>query len=377
MDTPNFGELTVIAMRGTEDFSKRVVSSIAATRKCAEKKFLVEPELIRFRTGEGKCIIHESMRGRDVYIITDLYNYSVTYNMFGLTQHMSPDDHYQDLKRIIGAIGGKARRITVIMPLLYESRQDKRSSRESLDCALALQELLNMGISNILTFDVHNSSVQNAIPLAGFDNVQPSFQMISTLIKKVPDIDISPDKLMIVSPDVGGMSRCVFYASILKLDLGMFYKRRDYTRIENGKNPIEAHEYLGNDLSGKDAIIIDDMISSGQSILEVAQDLKERGAGRIFIFASFGLFHDGLGEFDKAFSAGLINKIFTTNLIYRTPELLSREWYCEVNMCKYVSLLINTLNADQSISPHLNSKDRIINYIDNYKAKKVYSEQNN
>ena len=299
------------------------------------------------------------MRGHDVYIIADMYNYSVRYKMYGTEYPMSPDDHFADLKRVINAIAGKARRITVIMPMLYESRQDKRHVRESLDCAVAMKELENMGVTNIVTFDVHNIGIQNAIPLIGFDNVQPTYQMIKALIKRVPDIQLDKDHLMMISPDEGGMTRCMYYSSMLSLDLGMFYKRRDYTQVVNGKNPIVAHEYLGRSVKGKDVIIVDDIISSGQSIIDVATNLKERGAKRIFAFATFGLFCEGLDSMDRAYADGLITKIFTTNLIYRSPALLSREWYAEVDLGKYVALIVDTLNRDETISHLLKPAERI------------------
>ena len=280
---------------------------------------------------------------------------------------MSPDDHYADLKRIIAAIGGKARRVTVIMPMLYEGRQHKRSSRESLDCAMMLQELVQMGVSNLITFDAHDPRVQNAIPLSGFDDVKPTYQMIKALVKNVPDVSLDKEDLMIISPDEGAMGRCMYFSSVLGIDIGMFYKRRNYSVIVNGKNPIEAHEYLGKDLTGKDVIIIDDMISSGESLIDVAQQIKEKGAKRIFAFTTFGLFTDGLDKFDKAYADGIFDRIFTTNLVYRRPELHSREWYVEVNMCKYVSYLIDTLNHDETISELLNPVKRIHNLMDKHK----------
>ena len=280
---------------------------------------------------------------------------------------MSPDDHFADLKRIISANAGKARRVSVIMPMLYEGRQHKRSSRESLDCAMALKELENLGVTIILTFDAHDPRVQNAIPLCGFENIHPTYQMIKALIRKFPDISIDKNDLMIISPDEGAMGRCMYYSSVLGLDIGMFYKRRNYSVIVNGRNPIEAHEYLGNDLTGKDAIIVDDMISSGESIIDVALQIKEKGAKRIFIFDTFGLFTDGLAKFDKAYEDGLFDGIFTTNLVYRTPELLTREWYCEVNMCKYVAYIIDTLNHDATISKLLSPIERINNLLERHK----------
>ena len=318
-----------------------------------------------FRKRRGKGLLHQTLRGHDVYILCDVFNHGVTYKMYGQTVPMSPDDHFSDLKRIIGAIGGKARRINVIMPMLYEGRQHRRSARESLDCAMALQELTSLGVTNILTFDAHDARVQNAIPLNGFENVRATYQMIKALIKNIDGLVLNKDNLTIVSPDEGGMSRCIYYSSVLKLDLGMFYKRRNYTKIVNGRNPIEAHEYLGQSVKDKDVIIVDDMISSGDSVIEVAEKLKEKGAKRIFVFATFGLFCNGLENIDAAYSAGVIDKIFTTNLIYRTEELKARPWYCEVNMCKYVALLIDTLNHDDSISTLLNPAEKIHTYVNN------------
>ena len=281
---------------------------------------------------------------------------------------MSPDDHYADLKRIIAANAGKARRISVIMPMLYEGRQHKRSSRESLDCAVMLQELVNMGVTNIITFDAHDSRIQNAIPLSGFDDVRPAYQMIKALVRAVPDISLDKEHLLIISPDEGAMSRCMYYSSVLGVDIGMFYKRRNYAVVVNGRNPIEAHEYLGRDLTGKDVIIVDDMISSGESLLDVAVQLKEKGANRIFAFATFGLFTDGLDKFDKAYTDGIISRVFSTNLVYRRPELFSREWYVEVNMCKYVSYIIDTLNHDETLSELLNPVKRIHTLMDKHKS---------
>ena len=354
-------ELSVIGMRGCEDFVKQVDYYLKEWRNPSGEvsSYVVDVECPRFGTGEGKGLIHESMRGHDVYIICDIFNYGVTYKMRGAVVPMSPDDHYADLKRIIAAMAGKAHRITVIMPMLYEGRQHKRSSRESLDCALMLQELHAMGVSNILTIDAHDPRVQNAIPLVGFDDVRPAYQMIKALVRAVPDIRLENDNLMIISPDEGAMSRCMYYSSVLGVDIGMFYKRRDYSVVVGGKNPIVAHEYLGADLTGKDAIIVDDMISSGESLLDVACKLKEKGAKRIFAFASFGLFTDGYEKFDEAYRNGTITRIFTTNTVYREPALLSRPWYCEVNMCKYTAYFIDVMNHDGSISTLLNPINRI------------------
>ena len=364
------GELAVIAMKGCEKFAEQVDYYLKDWRRRGsgeDKGFAIFADCPRFGSGEGKGILHESMRGKDVYIICDVFNYGVTYKMYGMTVPMSLDDHYADLKRIIAAIGGKARRLTVIMPMLYEGRQHKRSSRESLDCALMLQELVSMGVSNILTFDAHDSRISNAIPLSGFDNVQPTYQMIKAMVRAVPDVQIDKDHMTIISPDEGAMSRCMYYSSVLGLDIGMFYKRRNYSVVVNGRNPIEAHEYLGQDLHGKDAIVVDDMISSGESMLDVCRQLKEKGANRVFCFATFGLFTDGFDKFDQCYKEGVFDKVFTTNLVYRRPELLGKAWFTEVNMCKYVAYLVDTLNNDATISSLLNPVKRIQSLMDKHR----------
>jgi len=371
-----YGDLSVIAMKGCEEFVAQVDSYLREWRRHdTDSKFTVEVDCPRFGSGEGKGIINESLRGHDVYIICDMFNYGVKYKMYGMTVPMSPDDHFQDLKRIIGAIAGKARRISVIMPMLYEGRQHKRSARESLDCAVALQELVSMGVENIITFDAHDARVQNAIPLNGFDNVQPTYQMIKALVRNVPDVSLKRDDIMIVSPDEGGMSRCMYYSSVLGIDLGMFYKRRNYSVIVDGKNPIEAHEYLGKDIKGKDIIIVDDMISSGDSIIEIASQLKEKGAKRIFVFVSFGLFCNGFEVIDEAYKKGYFDKIFTTNLIYRSEELKQKEWYIEVNLCKYVAYIIDTLNHDRTISNLLNPVKRIHSLLEHQDKKAKNANQ--
>ena len=329
--------------------------------------YLLDAKVPRFGSGEAKGQILESVRGTDLYLLVDVLNYSMTYSLCGNENHMSPDDHYQDLKRIIAAVGGKARRITVIMPFLYESRQHKRSSRESLDCALALQELVSMGVDNIITFDAHDPRVQNAIPMHGFETVQPAYQFIKGLLRNVKDLQLDSNHMMVIRPDEGGMGRAIYVANVLGLDMGMFYKRRDYTRIVNGRNPIVAHEFLGTSVEGKDMIIIDDMISSGESMLEVAAALKERKANKIFVFSTFGLFTNGLDKFDKAYENGIIDKVLTTNLIYQTPELLQREWYINCDMSKYIAYIIDTLNHDSSISDLLNPNERIQNIVAKYK----------
>ena len=326
--------------------------------------YIIEAKNPRFGSGEAKGVISESVRGDDLYLLVDVCNYSLTYSLAGQTNHMSPDDHFQDLKRIIAAVGGKARRITVIMPFLYESRQHKRTGRESLDCALALQELVRMGVDNIITFDAHDPRVQNAIPLNGFETVQPVYQFIKGLFRSEPGLHIDKDNMMVISPDEGGMSRAIYMANVLGLDMGMFYKRRDYTRIINGRNPIVAHEFLGANVEGKNMVIIDDMISSGDSVLEVASELKKRKAGKIFICATFGLFTNGLDKFDKAYEDGLFDHVLTTNLVYQTPELLQKPYYTNCDLSKYIAYIIDTLNHDASISSLLSPHERIRNFLE-------------
>ena len=333
--------------------------------------YLIDAKVPRFGSGEAKGIINESVRGKDIYLMVDVCNYSLTYSLTGHINHMSPDDHYQNLKRVIAAIGGKARRINVIMPFLYESRQHKRSSRESLDCALALQELVRMGVDNIITFDAHDPRVQNAIPLNGFETVRPTYQFVKGLLRRFDDLQIDSDHMMAISPDEGATGRAVYLANVLNLDMGMFYKRRDYTKIVDGRNPIVAHEFLGSSVEGKDVIILDDMISSGDSILDVARQLKQRKARRIFAAATFGLFTNGLEKFDKAYEEGNIDAILTTNLIYQTPELLERPYYINCDMSKYIALMIDTLNHDGSISSILNPVDRIHYVVNQYKNKEA------
>ena len=368
------GQLGIIALPGCEAVAQKIDSYLKKWRAERESEhkstiqftgyeresYIINASFPRFGTGEGKCVIKDTVRGFDVFILCDAFNYGVEYKMYGRYVPMSPDDHYANLKRAISAIAGKARRINVIMPMLYEGRQHRRSSRESLDCADMLRELcLEFGVDNIITFDAHDPRVQNAIPQSGFENVQPVYQMIKAMCKNVDNLKIDNENMMVISPDEGGMGRCIYFSSVLGLDLGMFYKRRDYSVIIDGRNPIVAHEFLGDNVEGKDVIIIDDMISSGDSMIEVATKLKELKANRIFICSSFGLFCNGLDTFDKAYKDGLINKVFTTNLIYQTPELLSREWYVSVDMTKYCSYIIDTLNHDDSMSGLLDPKDRI------------------
>jgi len=374
------GTLGILPLESSKKLGQKVNNYLVEWRKERETEhesnvafagyqrdsYLIEASCPRFGTGEAKSILKTSVRGDDIYLLVDVCNYSLTYTVCGQTNHMSPDDHYQDLKRVISALGGKARRITVIMPFLYESRQHKRSSRESLDCALALQELTNMGVESIITFDAHDPRVQNAIPLKTFETIRPTYQFIKALLRNVPDLQVDSKHMMIISPDEGAMSRAVYFANVIGVDMGMFYKRRDYTVIENGRNPIVAHEFLGADVEGKDVIVIDDMISSGDSCFDVAKELKKRKAGRIFICATFGLFTNGLKKFDEAYESGLIYRVITTNLIYQTDELLSKPYYISADMSKYIALLIDTLNHDRSISDLLDPTERIRNIISKY-----------
>ncbi len=380
LETIPAGSLGIISLEGCKILGDKIDKYLVKWRTERESEhkdslafsgyqrdsYLLGAKVPRFGSGEAKGMILQSVRGYDLYLLVDVCNYSLTYSLCGHENHMSPDDHYQDLKRIIAAVGGKARRITVIMPFLYESRQHKRSSRESLDCALALQELVQMGVDNIITFDAHDPRVQNAIPLHGFETVQPAYQFIKGLLKNVKGLKLDADHMMVISPDEGGMKRAIYIANVLGLDMGMFYKRRDYTRIVNGRNPIVAHEFLGTSVEGKDVIIIDDMISSGESMLETAQELKARNANRIFVFSTFGLFTSGLEKFDKAYEDGIIDRILTTNLIYQTDELLSREWYINCDMSKYIAYIIDTLNHDSSISDLLNPSERIQTAVSKY-----------
>lgn len=379
-ETIPVGNLGILALESSREMGNRVNDYIVEWRQersrmeapassiadYSKDSYLIDCACPRFGSGEAKGLIRESVRGDDLFLLIDVCNYSLTYKVCGQVNHMSPDDHYQDLKRLIAAVGGKARRITVIMPFLYESRQHRRSSRESLDCALALQELTQMGVESIITFDAHDPRVQNAIPLKSFETVQPTYQFIKALLKNVPDIKIDAQNLMVISPDEGALGRAVYYANVLGIDVGMFYKRRDYSRIVDGRNPIIAHEFLGADLEGKDVIITDDMISSGESMIDVATELKRRKANRIFVAATFGLFTNGMDKFDEAVEKGLIYRVMTTNLVYQPQELLSRDYYISVDMSKYVALLIDTLNHDQSISDLLNPTERIQNILIKY-----------
>lgn len=381
LDNIPVGSLGIIAVDGCEEMGNKVNDYLVKWRKeetrfqkdnlvfngYEKPNYLIDAKVPRFGSGEAKGIINESVRGKDLYLMVDVCNYSLTYSLSGNTNHMSPDDHFQNLKRVIAAVGGKARRLNVIMPFLYESRQHKRSGRESLDCALGLQELVRMGVDNIITFDAHDPRVQNAIPLNGFETIRPTYQFVKGLLKHVPDLQIDADHMMAISPDEGATGRAIYFANVLGLDMGMFYKRRDYTKIVDGRNPIVAHEFLGSSVEGKDVIILDDMISSGDSILDVARQLKMRKAKRIYAAATFGLFTNGMEKFDQAYEEGLLNGILTTNLIYQTPELLSRPYYINCDMSKYIALVIDTLNHDASISSILDPSERIQNVVEKYK----------
>ena len=377
VQTIPYGPLGIIALPGCEELAQKIDNYLVKWRKdqAEEHKdtiafygyqrdtYIIDTTIARFGSGEGKAVINESIRGYDLYIIVDCFNYSVKYKMYGMDVPKSPDDHFADLKRVISAASSKAKRINVIMPMLYEGRQHKRSSRESLDCAMALQELTTLGVENIITFDAHDQRVQNSIPHKSFENVMPTYQMIKALVNNVSDLHIDPDHLMVISPDEGAMHRCIYFATQLGVNLGMFYKRRDYTRVVNGRNPIVAHQYLGDSVEGKDIIIVDDMISSGESMLEVAKKLKELKANRIFVCTTFGLFASGLDVFDKAHEEGVFEKVFTTNGVYQTPELLSRDWYQSVELSKYLAYFLDTINHDLSASSLLDCSQKINNIL--------------
>ncbi len=384
-ETIPVGQLGIIPLQSSWELGKKVNNYIVSWRNDRESAnssnilfedykqdtYIIDAKCSRFGSGEAKGTINESIRGKDLYLIVDVTNYNIEYKLCGHVNRMSPDDHYSDLKRIIAAASGKARRINVIMPFLYESRQHRRTARESLDCALALQELMSMGVENIITFDAHDPRVQNAIPMSGFENIQPNYQFIKALFRSVKDLQVDKDHMMIISPDEGGMSRAVYYASVLGIDMGMFYKRRDYSRIIGGRNPIVAHEFLGTSVEGKDVLIIDDMISSGESMLDTAAELKKRKANRVFIASTFGLFTNGLDAFDKAYEEGTISKILTTNCIYQSPELLSRPYYVSVDVSKYIALLIDSLNHDHSISELLDPNEKIHKLLSKYNNREL------
>ena len=373
IETIPVGPLGLVPLKSCEELGKKVDAYLVRWRTARQSEhkstiafaeyqkdsYIIKTKLSRFGTGEGKGTILESVRGDDLYLMVDVCNHSLTYSLCGMQNHMSPDDHFQDLKRIISAAAGKARRINVIMPFLYESRVETRKGRQSLDCAMALHELCDMGVDNIITFDAHDPRVMNAIPLNGFETVQPTYQFIKALLETEPDLVVDSDHMMIISPDAHGMKRAIYYANLLGIELGMFYKRRDYTRSVNGRNPIVAHEFLGTDVAGKTCIVIDYMISSGESCQDVARELKRMKAARVIICATFGFFTNGLGRFDRYYENGLIDRILTTNLVYQTPELLSRPYYTSVDMSKYIALIIDNLNHDTSISDLLNPSDRV------------------
>ena len=371
------GDLGIIPLQSCSELGNMVNEYIVDWRKERESvlhqddrvkdSYIVNTKCSRFGSGEAKGTILDSIRGKDLYLLVDVTNYSIEYSLCGHMNKMSPDDHYSDLKRIITAAAGKARRINVIMPFLYESRQHKRTSRESLDCAVALQELHALGVENIITFDAHDPRVQNAIPNSGFDSIQPTYQFIKSLFNNVPDLQVDSDHMMIISPDEGAMGRAVYYSNVLGLDMGMFYKRRDYSRVVNGRNPIVAHEFLGSSVEGKDVFIVDDMISSGESMLDVTKELKKRKAKRVFVAATFGLFTNGLKQFDEYYEQGLISKVLTTNVIYQTPDLLSRPYYINVDLSKYIALMIDKLNYDHSISELLDPNAKIQNSLAYYR----------
>ena len=382
------GKLGILALKSSEKLSKTVDNYLVRWRREREHlnteqlifngysrdTYLIESCCPRFASGEAKGTISDSIRGMDLYILADVTNTGIEYNLGGRMVPMTPDEHYADIKRVIAAASGKARRINVIMPFLYESRQHKRNSRESLDCALVLQELVSMGVSNIITFDAHDPRVQNAIPTVGFENLMPTYQFIKSLLKSTPDLTIDNEHMMIISPDEGAMHRAIYTANHFGVDVGMFYKRRDYSRVVNGKNPIVAHEFLGDTVEGKDVIIVDDMIASGESMLDVCRQLKERKAKRIFCIATFGLFTAGLEVFDKAYENGLFDKVITTNVIYQNPELSKRSWYASADLSKYIAIIIDHLNHDSSISELLDPSVRIQARINEYKEKHTISD---
>ncbi len=379
------GPLGLIAMAGCEEMGNKVNGWLKKWNSLQESQdeefytmpglnrdsFLIKTYCPRFGTGESKGVVKESVRGYDIYIIVDVCAYNKTFKMYDMEVPMSPDDHFQDLKRVIAAIGGKAKRISVIMPMLYESRQHKRSSRESLDCALALQELQNYGVTNIITFDAHDPRVANSVPLIGFENVMPTYQMIKALTRTEKGLRIDKDNMMVVAPDEGAMQRNIFYSSVLGLDLGMFYKRRDYTTVVNGRNPIVAHEYLGASVEGKDVIVVDDMIASGESILDLCKELKARKANRIFAIATFAFFTSGIEDFNKAYNEGFLTKVVSSNLTYRRPEVTAAPWFVEADLSKYIAYIIATLNHDRTLSKLLNPYNRIKSLLERYQTEQT------
>ncbi len=379
------GPLGLIAMAGCEELGEKINRWLLTWHDLQEvqdeefyttpgvdrETFLMKAYCPRFGTGEGKAVLKESVRGYDVYILVDVCAHNVHYNMYGQEVPMSPDDHYQDLKRVIAAIGSKAKRVTVIMPMLYESRQHRRTTRESLDCAMALQELVGLGIDDIITFDAHDPRICNAVPMSGFENVMPNYQMLKALLRNEKDLRIDKQHMMVVSPDEGAVNRNIYYSSVLSLDMGMFFKRRDYTTIVNGRNPIVAHEYLGADVEGKDIIVADDMLASGDSIIDLCRNLKARGANRIYAIVTFAFFTSGVDMFRKAYEEGLITKVVATNLTYRRPELADEPWFIVADLSKYIAYIVATLNHNRSLHGLLNPYNRIKKLLDGYREEQA------
>ncbi|MDF2590924.1 MAG: phosphoribosylpyrophosphate synthetase [Clostridia bacterium] len=351
----SYGPLGIIALQSCKDLGNRIDNSLKEMREdklCkSHSTFLISTEEVRFSNGEGKVRIEETVRGKDVYILCDVGNYSCTYEMFGFTNHMGPDEHFQDIKRVVSAIGGKARRVSVIMPLMYAGRQHRRKGRESLDCAMALQELESLGVRDIFTFDVHDPNVQNAVPLMSFQNIYPTYEIVKSIIKNEPDISIDKSKMITISPDTGAMDRAIYYSSVLGLDIGLFYKRRDYSEIVKGKNPIVQHEYMGRDIEGMDVLVVDDMIASGESIFDIVVELNKRKAGRVYVAATFAMFTEGIQKFEDFYRAGLISRVYSTNLTHIPPQVREAEWFREVDMAGFIANVINYVNCDKSLAP--------------------------
>lgn len=368
LSIPN-GQLAIVALDSIGDLGKKIDSSLVKCRENmanredvyleAKDSYLIGSDTIRFSNGEGKVVLEDTVRGKDVYILCDVGNYGCTYKMFGRINHKSPDDHFQDIKRVLSAMGGKAKRITVVMPLLYASRQHRRKSRESLDCAMALQELERLGVDDIVTFDVHDPNVQNAIPLISFDNLYPTYEIVKAFLTKEKDLAINKDNMLVISPDTGAMDRAIYYSGVLGLDIGLFYKRRDYSTVINGKNPIIQHEYIGREVEGQNILIVDDMIASGESVFDIVRELKKRKAEKIFVSATFSLFTEGIEKFDKYYEDGLIERVYSTNLTYIPEEVKTRPWFREVDMSHFIAEVINNLNLDESIAPLLDATESI------------------
>lgn len=367
-----FGELGLIIMSSFKKSGKKVNDEITEIRKTfpnalIKDSYIIPHEEIRFKNGEGKVTIQESVRGKDIYIISDVGNYGITYNMFGFSNHMSPDDHLQDLKRVVSAISGKARRVTVIMPLLYASRQHKRKRRESLDCSMALQELERLGVTDIITFDAHDPTIQNAVPLISFDNFYPTYQIMKTMVDGEKGMIIDQSKMLVISPDTGAMDRAIYYSGVLGLDIGMFYKRRDHSKVVGGKNPIVQHEYIGRDVEGLDILIVDDMIASGESVFDIAKELKRRKARNIYVSVTFGLFTEGAKKFNVLYEDGIINRVYSTNLTYIPKEVRNTPWFREVDVSSFIGEIIHLLNYDMSISPLMDGTESIKSFLARHK----------